>query len=309
MALTAAVLASPLRASWSGARFEPWRVPIGDAVPAVYRWLAQHGEGAPVLDPVRQGMSEGAEAALAMYYSTYHWLPILVGHTGYYPPYYRAFLRPLLSQLPQPAALSLVVRCTGLRWVVIPETPWSRPAAWRSAPGVRLRKPFGTDLLFEVEHPATDGCPKRLLSRATTTLEGTPLGEPLALAGTLDVAGVGGDLTVGGESPVTISLHNASATTWPCTAVLPEGRVELEMRWMHTGDRFPQPPQPLLVPHDVTPGATVTFGAWLVHPGFAGTHRLRIVARRGDAPAGPALVWETDVRVTHPRPAQGQPAP
>ncbi len=296
MTLAAAMIASPLRVWATAGRLEPWHVPTGEAIPAVYRWLARHGEGAPVLDVVREGATEGSDAALAMYYSTYHWLPIVVGFTGFYPPYYYAFMRPLMNQLPQAEALSLVVRCTGVRWVVLPTPPGSRRAAWSKTPGVRLRDDFGTHVLFEIEHPAIDACPARLFSRETT-VEGTPLDGPVELSGKISVSGIPAELAARDESPVSIALHNTSGTPWPCTGALSYGRVELQMQWMFPEARTPEPPQRLLVPRDVGPDETVTFGAWLVHPRSVGMHHLRIAVRQGDAPDGPALVWETDVRI------------
>ena len=310
LVIAAVVMASPLRVWWTAERLEPARVPTGADVPEVYRWLAEHGEGGPVLDVIPEGVDEGTDAALAMYYSTYHWLPILIGHTGYYPLYYFPFLRPLLNQLPQPDVLALVVRCTGVRWIVLPANS-DRRAAWSRTAGVRLRNTFDSHVLFEMQHPETDVCRRRLFSR-DTTMDGTPLGGPLDLSGTLGVGGVGAVLVARGESRVTIALHSTSPTTWTCTGVLPEGRIELEVRWLDPDARAaPLRPQRVLIPRDVAPNQFMAFGAWLVHPRKPGSYRLRVTAHRADTPDGPALVWEREVGVRRPGAAHSrvQPVP
>src|SRR5262249_60184807 len=52
----------------------------GDRVPAAYRWLGVHGEGRPLLDLPGTAFHE---AAHRMYFSTFHWLPIVDGYSGY----------------------------------------------------------------------------------------------------------------------------------------------------------------------------------------------------------------------------------
>ena len=86
--LTAAIV---LALGLEFARFPlPYReVPVGNDVPAVYRWLAsQPGELAIAHYPYRQRRER-----LWMYFSTYHWKRLVNGYSGYEPPAHRTFRR------------------------------------------------------------------------------------------------------------------------------------------------------------------------------------------------------------------------
>jgi hypothetical protein len=144
-------------------------VPTGADVPAVYRWLAEHGEGAPLLElPVLgttvTGMSKAGRAeTMAMYFSTYHWLPILNGYSGYIPGSYAALMEQAMK-LPDPEALRLLVDCAGLRWILLRAAAPATAAAWRQTAGLKSRGSFARaggadDLLYEVESRPRSACP------------------------------------------------------------------------------------------------------------------------------------------------------
>jgi hypothetical protein len=148
-------------------RLGVWTVPLGSDVPVVYRWLAANGGGQPLLE-----LPMGYEA-LAMYHSTYHWLPLLNGYTGYAPSSY-GFLRNYAEQLPSAGALRVLVDCAGLHWILVRAGTPLRAQGWDRLAGVRLKGAFGPggqDRPYEVTETADSGCGARLF-QYVTTIEG-----------------------------------------------------------------------------------------------------------------------------------------
>ncbi len=86
-------------------------VPVGAALPPVYRWLAAQPAGRAVLElPIGLGdKTVWAEQAQMMYAATYHWHPIVNGTGGFAPPGYDHDV-PLYNSFPSPAALHLLDR-------------------------------------------------------------------------------------------------------------------------------------------------------------------------------------------------------
>jgi len=127
---------------------------VGADGPAVYRELARLPRG-PLLElPVSAG--DGLRASEYMVQSTTHWMPLLEGTSGYGPASIGVVLQ-LVRRLPDPAALELLVRMTGLRWVVV-HVDQLRPAErgrWRDPAGLRRVGTFGGDVLYEVARPPT----------------------------------------------------------------------------------------------------------------------------------------------------------
>jgi hypothetical protein len=78
------------------------QVPVGRAVPAVYAWLGHDGARALAELPVR-GEGLVREETLEMYFSTYHWKPIIEGYTAY-PSLLTRVLRRLAAQFPSDAS-------------------------------------------------------------------------------------------------------------------------------------------------------------------------------------------------------------
>ena len=130
----------------------PAPMAVGETVPPVYRWLAAHGDGGPLLElPTRPGGP--VRESLAMYFSTFHWLPIVNGYTAYPPRPYLEIMK-AARHLPAPEALSAILDRAHLRWILvhreaIPRAAWP---AWETTLRGALRpvEGFGPDLLFEV---------------------------------------------------------------------------------------------------------------------------------------------------------------
>jgi hypothetical protein len=102
--------------------------PFPTMAPKVYAWLAEHGEGRPVLEwpyphPFPALSRDALHQSDAMLGSVFHWLPLLNGYTGYPPPWRRALFR-IANGIQDPARLRDLVAATHVRWIV-----------WRGAAG------------------------------------------------------------------------------------------------------------------------------------------------------------------------------
>jgi hypothetical protein len=127
MALAAALLAAVV-AEHLSIPIRTIRLPVGDEVPEVYRWLrterAQRVAEVPFYGPWLNRLD-----SLPMYFATSSSRAIVNGYTGFYPPAY-AFLRHKLSSEPGPFFLETLERL-GLDTIVVHPHLWDereRPA-------------------------------------------------------------------------------------------------------------------------------------------------------------------------------------
>jgi hypothetical protein len=109
-------------------RAEVERVPVGQRVPEVYRWLAAQDVGAVAEVPVR-GEGLVREETLDMYFSTFHWKRIIHGYTAY-PPLVTRLLRRLAAQFPAEVSLQAFSR-VGVDTVIV---------HWGREPGMDLHR-------------------------------------------------------------------------------------------------------------------------------------------------------------------------
>jgi hypothetical protein len=79
-------------------------LPGGDAVPAVYRWLAHRPELEVVAEVPSARYKMERHDARPMYFTTAHWKRSVQGFTGYFPPSYN-FVRWRLFHFPEPESL------------------------------------------------------------------------------------------------------------------------------------------------------------------------------------------------------------
>jgi hypothetical protein len=145
----------------------PERVPVGRAVPAVYPWLGHDRARALAELPIR-GEGLVREETLEMYFSTYHWKPIIEGYTAY-PSLLTRVLRRLAAQFPSGASLQAFQR-VGVDTVVVHQ---GRPLApelampLRGTPPekelafARLLRLTGQDLYARLPSAIADGFLRR----------------------------------------------------------------------------------------------------------------------------------------------------
>jgi hypothetical protein len=279
--------AVPLAAEWAvaalvataalavAARGVPLRPIVTRAtLPPVYRWLATAERGAvlelPFHDVERYPLEREIEAERA-YLSVYHWQPLLNGYSGYVPPSYRP-VSALVRALPDPRALELLRRTTGLRWVVVhPELPPAARAAWR---GPAVGDATVVDL--GVTEPDLESA---LLDRAprATSILGTPLA-PLPPEGRIARLAFAtpppAAAYAGIAFPLRLRVENASTVSWPALATPAAGLVRLAARWEDdTGTPVGEPWYDRL-PYDLAPGDAVVVELAAVPPLRDGRHRL-----------------------------------
>ncbi len=84
------------------------RLPVGRDVPAVYRWLGAHEVQALAEVPI-QGDPLIRDESLEMYFSSFHFKPIIHGY-GSFPPILTTVLRMLADEFPSEAALQAFER-------------------------------------------------------------------------------------------------------------------------------------------------------------------------------------------------------
>lgn len=151
------------------------RQPIGDAVPPEYRWLAEHGDGLPLVEIGRRTM---AAEARRMLLSTVHWLPIVGGYSAYTSTS-ATFLYGIADRLPNEGALQDLVDWVDVGWVLVHRdelapavaTRWSTPLP----SGLERAGEWGPALLLRVTRPVVDDRRARLRLDTTVSIGGAPL--------------------------------------------------------------------------------------------------------------------------------------
>jgi hypothetical protein len=245
-----------------------------------------------------------------MYFSIFHRLPLVGGHTGYPPWQYRAIDHEI-RRLPDPAAIRALRDLTGLRYVVVRghRLGEAELRQWREAasagPGVRLVAAAGTDLLLEVTVAARRPWASYLAEGrrdSSRTALGTPLA-PLdasrargAVVGPVEMA-----VRAGRRARLVARADNRGMQDWP--ALLAPGaderhsvRISLVGRAVDGSSRMDESSMPL--PRDVAAGDAVTFAVDV--PGFAtpGTYLLDMrIVQVGDPPLPGIRPWRTRVVV------------
>jgi len=245
---------------------------VGEDVPEVYRWLRRGGGGRPLLELPPKGFRE---AARRMYLSTYHWLPIIEGYSGYPPDSVTYVIRQAL-RLPAEESLERLVRTVDVGWIVVhrDELP-DGGAAWDGGlpDGLEIAGRFGRDLLVRVTRRGVSDARAHLFGSERTLGEVpiAPLGDhcPGQIRLTAPIRGV---QPAGSVLPVHVAIRNDGDRPWPGLGFLPRHLVR-EMACFGVGDEpCRAASQPLYA--DVLPGEPVE-AMLLVHvPRLAGDYRL-----------------------------------
>jgi len=275
----------------------PMPVAVPPHVPAVYGWIAQQGENEPVLElpiPASGSLNAAVSAARAMYFSTYHWHPLLNGYTGYTPPSYE-LIAAWARQMPSRHALEVLVKSTGVRWIIVHGAHGT--AAYGSIGLVyRGRFPSGEgteDHLYEVpdglaaRYAGWIADPRRTVDGVEAARVTRPVG---ALTGRLlGLARTNHALTV------RFTLENHGREPWPTTPIDRARRVTLAGRWLDdrhgVAGTFTG-----VVPGDVGPGETLEFDQVVLAPKVPGTFTLEVELSQGAASAA-MLRWEQTITV------------
>lgn len=229
-------------------------IPTGSAVPAVYRWLASQPEKDAVVELPLYPREQLRIHSLYMFYSTYHWKPVVFGRTSYYPPLV-GYLAWELRRFPSADTLSLLRR-VGVSRVIV------RPSLWEEDERnekLALFETFRSELVYEEQFPELAGAaPARYgfggesVYRLRAPERPAEVPEPLCLPeGEIDPSPW--RIKGGGETPAHWAIDRNRRTKWRSQGQAPGtgleidfGREEtvaaLRLAVAHPYDEFPRDP-------------------------------------------------------------------
>lgn len=94
-------------------------VPVGNAIPDVYKWLASEKDDFAILElPMPNKPEEVWKETRYLYYSTYHWKKLVNGYSGYFPPAYNFLYMEGMQRIPSDSSVGLL-RELGIRYLII----------------------------------------------------------------------------------------------------------------------------------------------------------------------------------------------
>lgn len=260
--------------------FETQRVLFGDDELPLYATLAELPAG-PVLEVPADSCAIDAFAVeigrqLA---STLHWKPMLGGYRSHdrAPATYEV-VEAMANALPDPRALELLQRATGVRYLVahLTEQQGNWRHRWRSVEGATRIGFFGNDLLFEVAQPGKPDLVEALLAlpHQRQTLTGAPLAK---LAEAQQVAGLE-FVQLPPESAVPntklraeVLVENRSNVPWPALTTDREQKVYVSYLWTDgSGKLAGGDARARALPLDLAPGESVVVPVCVKVPLWSG---------------------------------------
>ncbi|GAC1509801.1 MAG: hypothetical protein NVS2B12_25950 [Ktedonobacteraceae bacterium] len=134
------------------------QVPTGNAIPAVYQWLATHGDQQPIVELPMAHLDENfstRDEAWYDYYAIYHSHPIMNGWSGYRPPL-TTYIAGVLLNFPSADSLAILKRYA-IRYVVLhlqlykPATAAALLPEAQANPGLQLVAVFNSDYVWQVK--------------------------------------------------------------------------------------------------------------------------------------------------------------
>ncbi len=248
-------------------RFDTQRVLFGRDELPLYADLAALADG-PVLEMPMQtcGVRELATAIDRQLGSALHWKPLLDGYRNQWraPSTYEV-VRGIANALPDPRALRLLRRSTGLRYVVVhlADLPGDWRHRWRRVDGMTRLGFYGHDLLFEVEGEVEADLADDLLSlpRSEQTLTGTGLAK---LVGSQRDAKLSFSrlpprtARVGAQVRAELLVENLSDAAWPALTTDSERKLYVSYLWAdRNGGLAGGNPRAQPLPIDLGPGESV----------------------------------------------------
>ena len=246
----------------------------------------------------------------AMVGGTRHWLPLLVGHTGYTPPH-RRLVDATIDRLPRADALADLVDMTHVRWLLLrPEEYWE-DAASRAAilrlPEVRIVLARDGWILARVDRPPRHSGWFAAIaggSRAGSSLLGTPLRRlaPVEAAAGVAVTDAPRVASAGRPLALDVAVANLGMAGWPVATAGGDPRytVQLVARWRGGGDGDAVARIPLA--RDVPAGERLAQRVALPAPLAPGAYDLELALEQvgGARLGGPAAVLDLPVEVVPP---------
>ncbi len=281
--LAAALLITTYEYNLFDPRIGVREVRVGTRVPELYQAVRQ-ASPAPLLEIPGGGLPGDLQALVDeseyMFYSTFHWRPLLNGYSGYAPPSYQAVMG-LARSLPDAKATQILARATGVRHVAVHLSRLSafQQRRWIFPPGLKLIGAFGTDRLYEVADPPDADLSPALLDftpRATTLLGHplTPLPEPARRAGLTLATPPPHQVVTGQVLELDMIVTNLSQVTWPALVSVGDHIVTFAYFWEdEAGGRLQSSPE-IRLPYDLAGGESVHVPVRVLAPDRPGPSRL-----------------------------------
>jgi len=246
---------------WPAAHAET--VPVGDAVPAAYRWLAAQPRTAILELPM--AFTSGGPQLEYQYFSTTHWHTTPDGYSGFIPPKHGQVVYEM-ERFPSERSVSLL-QALGVEYVVIhtgryPAGRWQEmQASLAQSADLALIQSLGTDQIYRVQPRSID----------TTGLSVTVYLPPRAAAGQPYTAYL-------------VAVNHASRSH----AIPPDQLLALTATWEASGTSTSESltmDVPLVTSAD---GGAAVIPLAVAAPSPPGTYRLSLAAQSG--PLGPISV-------------------
>ena len=279
---------------WMFRRFGTLEQSVGEGLPPVYRHLETLPRG-PLLELPMRGphaflFAGSVYETRKMLSSTYHWFPLLNGHSGYTPPSYWVAVA-VAQALPDRDALELLTRMTGLRYVLVHTDEFRRAdlERWIEPEGLRsvVRAPGGW--LFEVENPPAVDLVERFLDTSipTHTILGTPIevvppDERRSKVEILD--GFGSTTHTRHIRVVKALVTNTSSRPWPSVSPVETNLVMAKCGWSNPNGkplRF-RATNTHRLPTDLQPGKSIEVAFQCSVPPIEGNFRFHVAVVQGD---------------------------
>jgi hypothetical protein len=286
LAFAAALLVASL--AWSASRIEIRTLPPPDVVrdTMAYRWLAEHGEGDPVLEwPMQFGRVDSEH----MYLSTLHWLPLVNGYSGHRPPS-NELLASLAASLPDPAAARSLLQLNVARWLVVHlRRPGWGARPWQRLLEVRARERFkrGDLRIYELPFEKGKTSPLRQPTHEELTILGTPRRALRGRELEAEIDPLTREIeSLGSNEWVALRVRNRSPVPWPALAAERDGLVGLTFRIRKPGEERFRPLRGFArLPADLGPGQRATLRARLYTPREQGDYELLPCLQQWGRPA------------------------
>ena len=202
-----------------------------------YHWLAENGEGDPLLEwPMRFADRNSRY----MYLSTLHWLPLVNGYSGYIPPS-QELMKSIAHGLPETEAMRSLIELNAARWLLLhrrapdyAQRPWHQ----LRQEGAELRAEGEGFQLYELPYRKDEppllrngkgqeasifGVGRNPLTRRDLRAEVVPFRKRV-----IDRFWMG--------LPVPLHIRNMGTVTWPGVAVTEAGLVGVIFRIRAAGE-------------------------------------------------------------------------
>jgi hypothetical protein len=262
----------------------PGSLPTPAEIPEEYHWLARHGVGALLELPVGEtgdGYRDLMQQASYMYFSVYHWRPLVNGYSGHFPRT-AADMAERVTALPSPEAIAYL-RATGVRQILIHPAAQLHPRAGAvlgEIPGATITAfPSGSLVVTLPDVPREDALAVRLI--------------------------VPGRLRPGISRAFGVLFRNDGRAYW----VNPEHRAcRLTVSWRGPGGRLATESGRVLPPVALAPGEMQDRRVPLRIPDAEGSVALTSLVSC-DGPAGARRQWTAEARVTLRKSGEEPPGP